>query len=43
MRPTRNWQLSFILTHSSYSKYKNKLCMLNVYKIPAKEHQEVDC
>ena len=36
---TRNSQLFFILTHWSYSKCKDILQTLNVYKIPAKEHQ----
>ena len=40
--PTRNSQLFFILTHWSYSKCKDILQTLNVYKIPAKEHQVVD-
>ena len=40
--PTRNWQLFLILTHSSYSKRKDKLHMLNAYKSPTKEHQVVD-
>ena len=37
--PMTNWQLFFILTHWSYSKCKNMLQTLYVYKIPAKEHQ----
>ena len=40
--PTRNSQLFFILTHWSYSKCKDILQTLNVYKIPAREHQVVD-
>ena len=40
--PTRNSQLFFILTHWSYSKCKDILQTLNVYKFPAKEHQAVD-
>ena len=36
-----NWQLFFILTHWSYSKCKNMLQTLYVYKIPAKQHQVV--
>ena len=40
--PTRNSQLFFILTHWSYSKCKDMLQTLNVYKFPAKEHQAVD-
>ena len=39
--PMRNWQLFLILTHWSYSKCKNILQTLYVYKIPAKEHQVV--
>ena len=39
--PTRNWQLYLILTHWSYSKCKDILQTLNVYKIPGKEHQVV--
>ena len=39
--PMRNWQLFLILTHWSYSKCKNMLQTLYVYKIPAKEHQVV--
>ena len=42
MCPTKNWQLFFILTHWSYSKCKDILQTLNVYKIPAKERQVVD-
>ena len=38
----RNCQLFLILTHWSYSKCKDILHTLNVYKIPAKEHQVVD-
>ena len=41
--PTKNLQLLFILTNWSYSKCKNILQTLNVYKIPAKENQVVDC
>ena len=37
----RNWQLFLILTHWSYSKCKNMLQTLYVYKIPAKQHQVV--
>ena len=40
--PTKNLQLLLILKNWSYSKCKNILQMLNVYKIPAKEHQVVD-
>ena len=40
--PTRNWQLFSILTHPSNSKCKDRLLMLNVYKITAKENQVVD-
>ena len=40
--PVRNWQLFFILTHWSYCKCKDLLQTLNVYKIPAKQHQVVD-
>ena len=40
--PTKNWQLFFILTHWNYSKCKDLLQTLNVYKITAKEHQVVD-
>ena len=40
--PTRNLQLLLILKNWSYSKCKNILQTLNVYKIPAKEHQVVD-
>ena len=36
--PMRNCQLFFIWTHWSYSKCKNILQTLYVYKIPAKEH-----
>ena len=32
----------FDITYSSYSKCKDILQMLNVYKIPAKEHAVVD-
>ena len=40
--PTRNWQLFLILTHWSYSKCKDILQTLNVYKISAKEYQVLD-
>ena len=40
--PTRNLELFLILTHWSYSKCKDILQTLNVYKFPAKEHQAVD-
>ena len=40
--PMRNWQLFLILTHWSYSKCKDILQTLNVYKITEKEHQVVD-
>ena len=40
--PTKNWQLFFIIRHWSYSKCKDILQTLNVYQIPAKEHQVVD-
>ena len=40
--PTKNLQLLLILKNWSYSKCKNILQTLNVYKIPAKEHQVVD-
>ena len=40
--PTRNWQLLLILTDWSYSKCKDILQTLNVYKIAAKKHQVVD-
>ena len=36
--PTRNWQQFLILTHGSYSKWKDVLQTLNVCNIPAKEH-----
>ena len=39
---TRNWQLLLMLTYWSYSKCKDILHMLNVYKIPAKEYAIVD-
>ena len=41
-RLTRNWKLFFILTLWSYSKSKDLLHTLNVYKIPPKEHKVVD-
>ena len=41
--PTRNWQLFLILTHWTCSKYKDVLHILDVYQIPAKEHQVVVC
>ena len=41
--PTRNWQLYLILTHWSYSKCKDILQTLNIYKIPARKHQAVGC
>ena len=31
-----------IITHWSYFKYNDLLHMLNVYKIPATEHQVID-
>ena len=40
--PTKNLQLLLILKNWSYSKCKNILQTLNVYKIPEKEHQVVD-
>ena len=40
--PARNWQLFLILTHWSYCKCEDTLHTLNVFKIPAKEHQVVD-
>ena len=40
--PARNWQLFLILTHWSYCKCEDILHTLNVYKVPAKEHQVVD-
>ena len=40
--PARNRRLFLILTHWSYSKCKDILQKLNVYKIPTKEHQVVD-
>ena len=39
--PMRNWQLFLILTHWSYSKCKDILQTLNIYKIPSKQHQVV--
>ena len=39
----RNCQLFLILTLWSYSKCKDLLDTLNVYKIPAKEQKVVDC
>ena len=41
--PTKNWQLFFIIRHWSYPKCKDISHTLNVYQIPAKEHQVVDC
>ena len=38
----RNCKLFLMLTLWSYSKWKDVLHMLNVYKIPAKEHKVVD-
>ena len=38
----RNCQLFLTITHSSYSKLKDTLHTLNVYKTSAKEHQGVD-
>ena len=37
-----NWKLFLILTHWSYSKWEDILHILNVYEIPAEEHQVVD-
>ena len=37
-----NCKLVLILTLSTYSKWKDLLYTLNVYKIPAKEHKVVD-
>ena len=39
--PTKNWQLLFILRYWSYSKCKDILQTMDVFKIPAKEHQVV--
>ena len=38
----RSWQLFLILTLWSYSKYKDILHTLNVYKIPVKDYKIVD-
>ena len=38
-----NCKLFLTLTHSSYSKWKDILHTLKVYKISAKEHQGVNC
>ena len=40
--PTRNGEIFLMLTHWSCSKCKDILQTLNVYTIPAKEHQVVD-
>ena len=40
--PMKNWQLVLTLTHWSYSKFKDILQTLNLYKIPSKQHQVVD-
>lgn len=37
-----NWQLILTLTHLSYSKCKDTLHILNVYKIHANEYDVVD-
>ena len=39
----RNCQLCFILTHWSCSKCRDILHTLNVFRVPTKEHQVVDC
>ena len=39
---TRSWHFILTLTRCSYSECKDILQTLNVYKIPAKEHQVVD-
>ena len=39
IRFRRNCKLFLTLTHSSYSKWKDILHTLKVYKISAKEHQ----
>ena len=38
----KNYQLLLTKAHWSYFKYNDLLHTLNVYKIPAKEHQVVD-
>ena len=38
---TKNYQLFFILRYRSYSKCKDMLQTMNLFKIPAKEHQVV--
>ena len=38
----QNCRLFLTLTHSSHSKWKDILHTLNVYNIPAKQHQGVD-
>ena len=39
----RELPISFDNNASKFIKYNDLLHMLNVYQIPAKEHQVVDC
>ena len=38
----RNWHFFLTLTHCSYSKCKDILQVLNLDKVPVKEHQVVN-